>query len=74
MIEYGIIVNGKYATVSYLTRDFQPCDKHDADFAEVFYDDGSAIVLCNLRPPEKVPDQFAPGPASLQEPTAGNMG
>jgi hypothetical protein len=39
MIERDLI-DGRDATVAYLTFDFRPVDKHAADLAKVVYDDG----------------------------------
>jgi len=52
MIEHGL-VNGKPATISYFTRDFKPCEKHEADFCKVHYDhDHSTIAILRLHPVE----------------------
>jgi hypothetical protein len=37
------------ATVAYFDRHFQPTTKDKADFADVHFDDGSAIVTLNLK-------------------------
>jgi hypothetical protein len=55
MIEHGL-VDGKPATIGYFTKDFQPCEKHEADFAKVHFDHGDGpIMLSRLRPPPPGP-------------------
>jgi hypothetical protein len=51
MIEYGVVVNGKYATVAYVNDDWQPCHKDVATMAKAHFDDASMIAILRLRPP-----------------------
>jgi hypothetical protein len=38
MIERGL-VDGKPATIAYITKDFKPCGKHEADLCKVIFDE-----------------------------------
>jgi hypothetical protein len=44
MIE-NTTVNGKLATVAYITRDFTPASKEDAEMAKVLFEDGGVAFL-----------------------------
>jgi hypothetical protein len=44
MIEQTTL-DGQPVTIGYFTRDFQPAEKHEADFAKVFYVDGRVVFL-----------------------------
>jgi hypothetical protein len=47
MIE-RVKVNNQDATVAYLTKDFQPCEKHEADFCEVHFDGDRSRISDNV--------------------------
>jgi hypothetical protein len=52
MIERGK-VNGQDATISYFTQNFKPCEPHEADFCEVWFDkpteEGFLNIILNMR-------------------------
>ena len=51
MIERGL-VDGKMATIGYFDDQWQQRDKSEATMAKIHYDDGSAIAILRLRPPD----------------------
>jgi hypothetical protein len=44
MIEQATL-NGKPVTIGYFTRDFEPAEKHEADFCKVFFEDRRVVFL-----------------------------
>jgi hypothetical protein len=45
-------VNGRKATVAYITKDFEPATKEAADLAKVIFEDGEVVFL-NMKEPVK---------------------
>jgi len=43
-------VDGRPATVAYITGDFQPATKEDWELAKIIFDDGEVVFLVNKHP------------------------
>jgi hypothetical protein len=43
-------IDGREATVAYLTEDFEPAEKDDADLIKIIYDDGETAWLSTRDP------------------------
>jgi hypothetical protein len=52
-------VDGREATIAYMTADFEPADKDDAELIKVLFDDGDIAFLVPKKAEDKdvVPDE-----------------
>jgi hypothetical protein len=48
-------IEGRAATVAYITRDFQPADKTNWELAKILFDDGEMVLLSAEAPQKPAP-------------------